>query len=125
MKRIWINGSEYQYEDLNEIQTALRNNDVSLGNYVRLGDYVSLGNGVRLGDGVSLGKSPLYINSDLPFIFNGYNNRIQIGCRDYTVDYWLENYKQVAIEVGITDEQIIEKYYQLIKLYSTWKGVVK
>jgi hypothetical protein len=147
--KINIGNNWIDYSDISELKDTLANHDVRLGDRVRLGNRVtlgddvrlgdwvtlgndvtlgnrvSLGNGVRIGDGVSLGKSPLYIKFDLPFIFNGYNNRIQIGCRDYTVDYWLENYKKIASETGITDEQIIEKYYQLIKLYSTWEGVVK
>jgi hypothetical protein len=100
-----------------------------LGNWVRLGNWVMLGNRVRLGNDVMLGnrvmleQNPFYVCSELPFIFNGYNDRIQIGCRDYTVEYWLENYKKIASETGITDVEIIERYHQLIKLYSTWKGV--
>ena len=120
-------------------------NDITLGNYVRLGDYVTLGNDVTLGDGVRLGndvtlgnditlgddvtldngvsidQSPLYISSDLPFIFNGYNDRIQIGCKDFTANEWKKQYREIAEGAGITDESIIQKYYKLICLYDEWR----
>ena len=123
--KINIGNNWIDYSDISELKDTLANHDVRLGDWVTLGDRVTLGNRVMLGNRVRLEQNPFYVCSELPFIFNGYNNRIQIGCRDYTVDYWLENYKQVASEAGITDEQIIEKYYQLIKLYSTWEGVAR
>jgi len=86
--------------------------------------YVTLGNYVTLGDNVRLGQSPIYIASALPFIFNGYNDRIQIGCKDFTVTEWIERYREIAIEADITDESIIQKYYKLICLYGEW-GVAR
>jgi acyl-[acyl carrier protein]--UDP-N-acetylglucosamine O-acyltransferase len=147
--KINIGNNWIDYSDISELKDTLANHDVRLGNDVTLGNWVRLGNDVTLGDRVTLGndvtlgnrvtlgddvtlgnrvrleQNPFYVCSELPFIFNGYNDRIQIGCRDYTVEYWLENYKKIASETGITDEQIIEKYYQLIKLYSTWEGVAR
>ena len=133
MKTIWISGTIFNYEDLSELTNALQNahcqlgNHAMLGDWVWLGDCVRIGNGVRignhamLGDGVRLGKSPLYITSDLPYLFNGYNDRIQIGCKDFTVAEWKESYEDIAERSGETNENVIQKYYKLICLYDEWR----
>jgi acetyltransferase-like isoleucine patch superfamily enzyme len=145
MKTIWISGTIFNYEDLSELTNALQNAHCQLGNHAMLGDCVRIGNGVRigdwvwlgdcvrigngvrignhamLGDGVRLGKSPLYITSDLPYLFNGYNDRIQIGCKDFTVAEWKESYEDIAERSGETNENVIQKYYKLICLYDEWR----
>lgn len=106
-----------EYSNIAELSGILQFHRVSLGNYVKLGDGVRLGNDVRLGDGVSLVESPFYVCSNLPYIFNGYLDRIQIGCCDYTVDEWESKHEEIADKHGITDTLIIEKYFQLIQFY--------
>lgn len=109
MKTIWISGTIFNYEDLSELTNALQNAHCQLGNHA------------MLGDGVRLGKSPLYITSDLPYLFNGYNDRIQIGCKDFTVAEWKESYEDIAERSGETNENVIQKYYKLICLYDEWR----
>jgi NDP-sugar pyrophosphorylase family protein len=94
---------------------------VRIGNYVTLGNDITLGDGVRIGYDVRIGKSPLYITSDLPYLFNGYNDRIQIGCKDFTVAEWKESYEDIAERSGETNENVIQKYYKLICLYDEWR----
>ena len=110
-----------ELKSLMELHYVRIGNDVSIGDNVRLGNYVTLGDNVRIGDNVRLDQSPLYIASALPFIFNGYNDRIQIGCKDFTVTEWIERYREIAIEAEITDESRIQKYYRLICFYDEWR----
>ena len=110
-----IGGKWIKYQSIDEIKGYMESYYLTLGNNLTLGDFV------RLGNKVTLGKSPLYIASDLPFIFNGYNDRIQIGCKDFTVTEWIERYREIAIEAEITDESRIQKYYKLICFYDEWR----
>jgi len=134
MKIIWLGGKRggkrYEYSELTELTQVFMSAGIKVGRGVTFGDEVSIGNGVsighrcRIGEKVSIGYrcrieiSPMYIASDLPYIFNGYHDRIQIGCKDYTVNEWLENYRDIAASANITDECVIQKYFAMIQFYN-------
>lgn len=126
---------------------------VRVGNYTRIGSdctivtrsrvgsMVSIGNqcvvhqgckiennltictGTRLITGGVISVNPFYVQADLPYVFNGYGDLIQIGCRTYTIDEWLYKYKQVATEAYICDPVVIKKYLRLIKQYKAWRDI--
>jgi hypothetical protein len=51
---------------------------------------------------------------DFGYSFNG---RIKIGCHDYPIEYWLENYKQIGKAAKYTKEEI-KLYGSIIKFIS-------
>ena len=62
-------------------------------------------------------KTPLQIQGSL-FYVNMYSLYLRIGCEKHTIPEWLENYREIAAENGITEESVIEEYYGYIKQFA-------
>ena len=152
MKTVYIDNVRYVYQNLLDLSGILKTAKIELGDGCEIGNDCLISAGCKIGSrcrisadckigngclisadckigsrcrisaGFKIETSPLYIASELPFIFNGYADRIQIGCKDYTIDEWLEKDEKIADEAGIADANIICKYHQLITLYSSWRG---
>lgn len=61
-------------------------------------------------------KSPLFIVGSRHSLTNARHGYIQIGCHCKTIDWWLENYKDIGKKEGYTEEEIAE-YGAYIKLF--------
>ena len=61
-------------------------------------------------------KSPLYIQGTKFSLTNCKYGFLKIGCKEFSFDYWLENYKQIGKDNGFTTEEI-EEYAEYIKLF--------
>ena len=62
------------------------------------------------------GVYAFYLSRHLGFLYN-YNNekRIQIGCENHSIEYWIENYIEIGKNHRYSDKEI-EQYGKMIKL---------
>ena len=55
------------------------------------------------------------------FVYS-HNNNILIGCENWSISHWLENYEEIGRKKGYTEEQIIE-YKKYIDIIAELRGV--
>src|SRR4030067_153257 len=96
---------------------SIGNND-SIGNYASIGNYVSIGNCTGIGNDEIITKTPLYIQGSRHQVYvNSYKNKlVGVGCKRHTIQYWLDNYKEIGKDADYTQKEI-EEYLVYIKLF--------
>lgn len=115
-------------------------NNVKIGNKVLVGDGAKIGYGTQIGDRVIVGNSAiigygakiaddakilktLYITGPKHPIFYWGENKINIGCRNYSIDDLKKQFKSIPESKGYTPEEIEEyrEYIEFIaKIHKTW-----
>ncbi len=96
-----------------------------IGSYCKIQDYVSIEknskieshtmiySGCKIVSG-SIVSKVIYIRlSNLLYPVYQYADMIQIGCKVYPIDFWVENYKNIGKEQGASKE-VIKKYGKII-----------
>jgi hypothetical protein len=86
-----------------------------VGSYARVGDNARVGYNATVGDGVNA-KCIQFIGSNHNVYYWG-EDKIEIGCYQHEMDYWLQNYASIGKIENYT-EQEIEEYGRYITIIS-------
>jgi NDP-sugar pyrophosphorylase family protein len=93
-------------------------NRAIIGNSAIIGDHAIIGNSAIIGDHATIGKGielkfNLYIKGSAhPVTYTG-NNTLSIGCKNYTIEKWLQDFENIGINAAYNETQI-EEYKQYI-----------
>lgn len=117
MKTIYLydknwNKVKFEYSEILELKEELEKRNISIGDHANIGDGASIGNRVSIGDGVKLQKNFYIVDSKHILTYTG-NNTLSIGCHNYTIKEWLDNFEIIGKKENYTQEQIKE-YKQYI-----------
>lgn len=133
MKTIYLTDGEggwkpFCYKNLNDLNDKFAKRNIKIGGYVEIGDNANIGDSANIGSCAEIGdcteinRTLFLIGSQHTVSYWG-ENRIQIGCKGYSISEWQKNFKRVGKLENYTDEQIIEykSYIDMIsKLHETW-----
>ena len=101
---------------------AIIGNGVTIGNRAKIEDRTKIGDCAKIGDCVTI-KRALYINGSRHHVKYWGENKINIGCKKYSIDEWKSHFKSIGESEGYTPEEIEEyrEYIEFIaKLHKTW-----
>lgn len=83
---------------------------------------ISIGVGAKIGDGAKIERT-LYITGSRHVVMYWGENKINIGCKKYSIDKWKKHFKSIGKSEGYTPEEIEEyrEYIEFIaKIHKTW-----
>jgi len=109
---LWTTGQGWTEHEITDID-ELSKRDITVGARARVGDGAWVGDGATVGDGAS--PIIIYIiGSRHPLSYWG-EDRIDIGCHQYSIRLWQENGHAIGEQEGYTPEQI-EEYGRYINI---------
>jgi NDP-sugar pyrophosphorylase family protein len=92
---------------------AIIGDGAKIGNDAIIGDRAIIGNDAIIGDGAK--PICIFINGSRNYVCYWGENNIQIGCKQFSIDYWLENYAEIGEMQSYTKSEI-EEYKQYIDI---------
>lgn len=102
----WVEKEENIHPDTYEQQTEISGGEI-------WGDAVIRGGVIRGGviSGGDWKKAPLQIQGTRHFVNISEKGKLKIGCKDFTFDFWLKNFKEIGKAENYTADEI--KEYEL------------
>lgn len=124
----------FTFEKIEDIKNELMSRNISIGVGTIIGDRVKIGYGAiienwaKIGDGAKIGydakiERTLYITGSRHVVIYWGENKINIGCKKYSIDEWKKHFKSIGESEGYTPEEIEEyrEYIEFIaKIHKTW-----
>lgn len=118
LKYVNCNWKFYQYENIHDLKDELYKRQISIGDPVIIGNDVIIGKDAKIASDAIIGDevkliTGIYINGSKHTITYTGNGTISIGCHNYTIGFWKDNYIQIGKNEGYSTKEI-EEYYQYI-----------
>ena len=123
--------SEFEFENIEELLTELESRKIVIGNRVKIGNRAVIGNRVKIGNDTVIGnrvkigndtvivRTIFIVGSKHCVTFTG-NSTLSIGCLNYSIEKWIENFEVVGAKEGYSKEEIKEYklYIDVVKIFS-------
>ncbi len=94
-----------------------------IGDGAKIGDEAQIGDGAKIGDGAQIGDGAnpqcLFLTGSNHSVYYWGENKIQIGCKQHSIEEWEAQYKMIGKSQSYSESQISEYsiYISMIKNY--------
>lgn len=94
--------------------------DCRIDQSVRIYQHCTIGRDSKILSNTVITESPLHVVAIRPYVFNAYNDLVQIGCTVQTIAQWRKDYKKKVYTPWLLDQYTINRYYDLLKVAEKW-----
>jgi carbonic anhydrase/acetyltransferase-like protein (isoleucine patch superfamily) len=94
--------------------------NTTIGYGTTIGDRTTIGDGTTIGDDTTILKS-IFIVGSRHSVCWWQNGVINIGCKQFTIGEWMENFENIGKSEGYSDNEI-EEYVEYIEICARLQG---
>ena len=112
---LWVDyqgWKSFEYETFDDIKLELNKRNIFIGHSATIGDSATIGNYAKIGHEV-LVRGICFSGSKHHVAYWG-EDAIQIGCKKFTIQEWLDNFKSIGEKEHYSEEQI-QEYWNYIE----------